>query len=278
MGKARAAPLAADRLKGLFHEWRYTALKPSDCLPMNSQRRLILPLILCVLLSFAGAAETSKVSPPNSGFKIHQTVPLQYPVALLHDGVAHGEARVLLNVDTEGRLAEVLVLAYTQEAFATAALNAIRQWRYEPGRLNGELVGTVADCSFRFDVDGILMVQRMGPPVFQKNKQLGEHYAYQPHDLSALDGIPTPVHIVPPVYPQEWTKQGMRGKVTIDFYIDETGTVRMPSVAATEHPLLAASAAAAVREWRFAAPLRKGRPVLAHCEQVFNFDVNPTKP
>lgn len=238
-------------------------------------------LIVFAALHSTRAAEDNPAPAGAAGetaFKIHRTVPINYPVALLREGIAHGEARVLVNVDAQGQIADILILAYTHQPFATAAINAIRQWRYEPATLNGEAVGTVADCSFRFDVDGILMVQRNGPPVFQKRDIFGETYAYRPYTLDALDGIPAPVRVIRPAYPQDWADQGMSGKVTIDFYIDETGVVRMPSVASTAHPMLAAVATAAVREWRFAPPLRKGRPVLAHCEQVFTFERDATRP
>jgi TonB family protein len=238
--------------------------------------RSLSSLVACVVLVTARAGEPAAAN--DTGFKIIRTVPLQYPIALMRDGVAHGEARVLINVNAEGRLTETLVLAYTHAPFAVAAVNAVNQWRYEPARLNGETVGTVADCSFRFDVDGILMVQRMGPPIYQKRDPFGENFAYKPYGLNALDGIPTPVRVISPIYPDDWVKQGLRGKVTIDFYIDETGAVRMPSVTSDAHPILAASAAAAVREWRFAPPLRKGRPVLVHCEQLFTFDRDPAHP
>ena len=210
--------------------------------------------------------------------KINRTKPIDYPLSLLRSGISHGEARILVSIDADGRLTESMVLGYTHKPFADAALDALAIWRFEPARLNGDPVGTVADITFRFEVNGILLVERVGVPQFTPGDTFGRDYIYHPHGLRSLDAIPTPVHVTQPVYPKEWIDQGLRGTVTVDFYIDETGAVRMPSVSSTENPLLAAAASAAVREWKFAPPQRKGRPVLAHCQQVFKFEPASPQP
>lgn len=243
---------------------------------------LLRVLLICGLSGSVRAAETPAAPVDGMGvqtpFKIIRTQQVYFPMVMKHEGVSHGEARILININSEGKLVDTLVIAYTHEAFANAALTAIRQWRYEPSRLNGEPVGTVADCSFEFNVDGILLVQRMGVPLFQKRDLFDDRFAYKPQAFSALDAIPAPVRMPSPVFPQDWEEKGMRGQVTIDFFIDESGTVRMPSVSSAVNPLLAASATAAVREWRFSPPLRQGRPVLTQCQQVFTFGATTGKP
>ena len=248
--------------------------------------RFLTPLLACLPLTIAHAANdpapapasAAAAQPDNATVKIHRTKPIQYPLPLLRDGITHGEARVLLNIDAEGRLVETMVLGYTHKPFADATLAALSEWRYDPARQNGEAVGTVADIVFRFEVNGILLVERVGVPQFTQTETFEPSYVYRPHGLSTLDGIPTPLHVTQPIYPKEWVDQGMRGNVTVDFYIDETGAVRMPAIAKTDHPYLAAAAVAAVREWSFAPPLRKGRPVLAHCQQVFRFEPSVATP
>ncbi len=233
-------------------------------------------LAACMLAtSMRGANEQSFGAPMVPG-KIHRTDNVIYPVTLLRDGVSQGEVRILVNIDSTGALVDVLPIAYTHEAFLQSATRAIRKWSYEPARLNDEPIGAVYDLSFRFEVSGILVVERTGP-VPPPRDLYGEVFVYKSHGVRSLDRIPTPLQVAQPVYPQEWIDQGVRGNVTVDFYIDETGTVRMPSLVASAHPLLGASAVAAVSEWRFAPPLRRGRPVLVHCQQVISF-APETKP
>jgi TonB family protein len=250
--------------------------------------RLIPLLAVSLLTPFACAADqpaTPTATASETGglsiitpCKVKRTQPIDYPLALLRSGISHGEARVLANIDADGRLTESMILGYTHKPFATSALAALAVWKFEPARINGEPVGTVADITFRFEVDGILLVERVGVPQYTPGDTYGRDYTYHPHGLRSLDAIPTPLHVTQPIYPKEWIDQGLRGTIAIDFYIDETGTVRMPSVSATQNPLLAAAASAAVREWKFSPPQHKGRPVLAHCQQVFKFEPESPKP
>lgn len=246
-------------------------------------RLRLLPCLACLLLASAQARDAVAPPPVASGagstaLKIIRNTPIQFPLVLARDGIKHGEARLLLDLDPRGRLVDTLIVGYTHAPFADAALSAIRHWRFEPPQLNGEPVGTVVDCEIVFSVEGILFYTRNGPPVFEKRPAFGEKFSFRAQELIALDRIPTPQHVEAPIYLEEWADRGMRGKVTIDFYIDETGAVRMPSSISSEFPLLDAAATAAIRQWRFAPPLLKGRPVIAHCEQVFTFERPPPPP
>ena len=213
----------------------------------------------------------------NTPLRVHRTTPVEFPISLLHSGITRGEAQVLVAIDPAGKVTDTLLAAYTREPFGDAALGAIRTWQYEAPRTNGEAVSAVVDIQVRFEVGNILVIERSGTPQFSQN-DTSNRFAYQPYELRALDSIPTPLTVTQPIYPKEWIAQGMHGKVTVDFYIDESGGVRMPSVVTSEYPLLAAAASTAVRTWHFAAPRRKGRPVLAHCQQVFTFEVEQAKP
>jgi TonB family protein len=66
-------------------------------------------------------------------------------------------------------------------------------------------------------------------------------------------------------------KKGVRGKVTVDFYITEEGVVRLPSVSPYDDSQLTALAIEALRQWKFEPPTRNGKPILVKASQVFNF-------
>ena len=89
--------------------------------------------------------------------------------------------------------------------------------------------------------------------------------------MKELDRIPTPMVTVAPDYPAELAQKGVRGKVTVDFYIDESGTVRMPSVPPLDNSELVELAVKALRQWKFGVPTRDGKPVLVKASQSFNF-------
>lgn len=221
------------------------------------------------------AGEFSSQAAEDSTQGIHRTVPLHYPMRMLREGVKHGEVRVLVQIDPAGKLTDSLAIAYTEPAFAEEVLQTIKQWRFEPLRRNGEVIGSVLELSVTFKIDGVVAVERMDAPQASQLSALGDD-GYQSHGSRGLDRIPTPYRVVAPVYPPEWRAQGVGGLITVDFYIDETGGVRMPTVASNAQPLLGASAIAAVREWRFSPPVRRGQPALARVQQVFNFSPNST--
>jgi TonB family protein len=220
--------------------------------------------IVCLATSLF-AAET----PPPNHFKIIQTARAAYPARMMYEGVSNGSARAVLHVSSEGKLVDWLFVSYTRKAFADEVERVIQKWTFEPEHVNGEAISTVVDITFSFEVNGVMLVQRHGSdlPV----NDVFREYEYQVCTLKNIDRIPPPVNIVSPTYPKEWAEQGIIGKVVVDFYIDETGKVRMPAATAGSQELLAGIAVAAVGKWQFSPPTRKGTPVLVHAQQTFEF-------
>ncbi len=69
---------------------------------------------------------------------IFQRLP-QYPAELRKAG-RQGTVYVVFSVDTKGRVSDPKVQRSTDPAFERPALDAVRQWRFEPGTRNGEKV------------------------------------------------------------------------------------------------------------------------------------------
>ena len=82
--------------------------------------------------------------------------------------------------------------------------------------------------------------------------------------------------MVSPPIPDGVMKLGEERFVTVEFYIDQEGKVRVPSVSRElADDRLAAVAVAAVEQWRFEPPLRRKQPVLVLAQQVFRFVAKP---
>ncbi|MFT3782908.1 MAG: TonB family protein [Nibricoccus sp.] len=225
--------------------------------------------LLCLAAPLFAADTTASAPAGEKRFKIIQTAHPLYPTRMLHEGISTGSVRVVLQVNASGQLVDHLFVAYTRRAFADEVLRVVKKWKFEPAYSNGEPVDTVVDLAFNFEVNGVLLVERFGCdlPVFDAFRE----YEYTACNLKNLDQIPTPVNIVNPTYPKDWVDKGIVGKVAIDFYIDETGKVRFAAAPAGSNEMLAGIAVAAVNKWQFAPPTRKGRPVLVHAQQVFDF-------
>ena len=205
--------------------------------------------------------------------QINQTVEPVFPPRLMQIGVTEGMVRVAINTDAQGKLVEMLVVGYTRPEFADATVAAIKQWQFGPARLRGDAVGTTVELLFQFEARGVVVSTCSFNDVVEKrvNDIIGVHYVYQPCSLAELDRIPTPIVAAKPQYPAELAEKGVKGNVTVEFYIDETGAIRVPAVSLKDDSQLSALAVTALRQWKFEPPTRNGRPVLVRASQLFNF-------
>ena len=89
--------------------------------------------------------------------------------------------------------------------------------------------------------------------------------------FAGIGPIPPPIVTVTPQYSGQQAAKGVKGMVTVDFYIDVTGAIRMPAVSVKDDSELTALAVTALRQWKFEPPTRNGHPVLVRASQVFNF-------
>jgi TonB family protein len=208
--------------------------------------------------------------------KVNQTVDATYPPSMVTAGVKSGAASVAIAVDDKGLLTDYVVTAYTTSAFAEEALAALRKWTFEPARMHGAPRNSKADLTFRFELEGVVVVSM---DVMLYNELV--HFKITPNSdvytactLPQLDRVPSPTKIVNPVYPRELAHSSRGGHVEVEFYIDPQGRVRMPSVSKETieaNGELAAVAVTAVAQWQFAPPMSKGRPVLVLAHQEFDF-------
>lgn len=240
--------------------------------PVNVIKELI--TCFAVLLSFliqpSYSSMSDAVRPDGSvGIAIDQVGVLVYPPLMLYNAIYSGEVSTVISVDENGELTDLLVTGYTDKAFADAAVAALKRWVYKPARVMGRARASRADVLFQFKDQGVI-VQNL-PGALEQRALTGYmqgRYIYQPCKLRELDRIPTPVHVVRPSIKSD----GSKHSITVEFYIDEEGKVRMPAVAKeSADDDYAAAAVTAVEQWRFEPPLRKGRPVLVYAQQEFTF-------
>jgi TonB family C-terminal domain len=208
--------------------------------------------------------------------KVIQTEAVIYPRRVLDLGINHGYARVTVQIDEHGKLTDHLVTGYSHEAFAQAAVVALKNWRYEPAWLRGEPYGATSDLTFHFESQGMVVVDlTVSRYVELRDYQLRPNaYTYGVKRMSELDQIPTPSKVVTPVYPVEPSQTPRAATVAVTFYIDENGKVRLPTVSreASEHDgIFARAAVDAVSQWEFEPPRSGGVPVLVLARQEFHF-------
>lgn len=235
-----------------------------------------LPLVCSALwLAVPISAQTGAIATGQTSLQIIQTEVPGFPLLLSDSLVMNGDATVAINVDQDGRLADCLVTGYSRKEFADTAVAALKAWRFDPARVNGVTWGSIQEVHFDFSRSGVVVSHSgLDLNINQVDEMAKGRYVYRTRTLRELDRIPTPVHVVSPVSPA-LSRGEKKRTVAVDFYIDEEGRVRMPSVARADvGTACAASALDAVKQWRFEPPLYRGQPTLAFVRQEFNFVAN----
>jgi TonB family protein len=209
---------------------------------------------------------TTGATPPSG--EIVTLPEIEFPTQMLHRGVTTGEVHVLVKISPDARLLDALVTAYTHKAFAEATLAALPHSTFRPLLVDGQPAVTLTEVVVRFESSGMLAVERFAGdhPDLRPGK-----YAYEPCDPGRLDRPLQPIAVRSPDYPKELGEQGVQGSVVLEYYVDETGHVRMPRVSAAGHEALASLSLAAVEQWQFQPPSSRSKPVLVRVRQQFDF-------
>ena len=200
---------------------------------------------------------------------------------MVNIGIKSGAASIAVAIDDTGKMTDYVVTAYSHPGFADSALAALKKWRFEPARVHGSPRNAKVDLTFRFEVEGVVVVS-MTPMTYSellRFKIFPNSMAYSACTLGQLDRIPTPKKVVKPVYPNALALSSRGGRVSVDFYIDQEGHVRIPSVSKETNEAnqqLAAIAVTTVAQWEFEPPMSKGKPVLVLARQ--DFDFKPAEP
>jgi TonB family protein len=229
-------------------------------------------LLLGLALAVPAPAQFFSSSADYVPLKIIQTTRPTFPMKLQNTVVMEGDAWVVIKIDLKDQLEDWLVTGYTRKEFADEAVEALKQWQYETTRLRGEKWGTIREVHFVFSRSGVVISQS-GIEGFQNylERLRPGGLGFRAYKLSEIDRIPVPIKVVSPGYPKELADKGVKGKVVVDFYVDETGKVRLPGALSWSNDVLANLAVTAVKEWSFEPPTHKGEPVLLQVSQEFAF-------
>ena len=203
---------------------------------------------------------------------IHGNPPI-FPREMIQQGVREGYARIAFSVDVNGKVDDCLPVSYSDPEFARVSVATLKKWQFKPAKYRGEAVAAVSDLVVRFETEGMVIVSLTSPEAVANMFRAftREEDKYRPRTLKELDRIPAPVSAPSPVFPTQLAKPGVTQHVTVSFFIDESGAVRLPGVSAADEAELGAYAIEALRQWKFEPPTVKGRPVLVRASQRFNF-------
>jgi TonB family protein len=158
------------------------------------------------------------------------------------EGVVILEART----DERGNVEDVMVLR-SVPALDQAAIDAVKQWKYEPMLVNGKPQKVVFDVTVRF-------MLKPGD-----KEQALDKFAQGAVKAEGTIEPPMLIKSVDPVYPPEARKAGVEGVVILSAKTDATGHVQDVMILRSV-PLLNQAAIDAVRQWVYEPYLQNGKP------------------
>jgi TonB family protein len=229
-----------------------------------------------VLALMLGIVAVTSLQAAFEPIKIEVTVEPGMPAILRMTGLRDGRVTLALDVNAAGRLTDCLVIAASHAELIRPCMEAVKEWRYRPARYNGEAVSARIELVINMSQTGAVVSRTTLEALTDFFEQVaGRHNDYEICPASAVDRPLVALNRVSPVYDRDAQKAGVGGKVSVHFYVDEQGNVRLPAVPADTHPYLSSVAVEAMRGWKFAPPTRNGRPVLVAAVQEFNFGNAP---
>jgi len=157
------------------------------------------------------------------------------------------EGVVILNVRTDeyGRVVRAKILRGKDPLLNDAAIDAVKQWIYEPFILNGKPRQVVFTATVQFKLKQ------------EKDKDAAKG---EVEVVSTLEP-PKPIKKVDPVYPEVARKAGVTGAVILEVTTDKKGNVEKVVVLKSQSSMLNQAAVDAVKQWEFEPFYSKGEPV-----------------
>lgn len=196
-----------------------------------------------------------------------------FPPGLKFDGITDGHVELMIDINEDGTVADWIALRSTHPRLTESVARAMKNWKFKPATYNGEKIPVAQRLMINFDHSGTVLISGTGLDLHNRWLQrLGKPDDRLAFQLPDLDQLPEPTDIIRPMLPISLAENTKPVTVMVSFYIDETGTVRIPVVTEWEVDILyAKSAIQAITQWKFKPPKRKGRPVVVHAIQPFHF-------
>ena len=181
-------------------------------------------------------SEKKNVKPPKL---IKQVEPI-YPEKAIKAGI-EGVVTLEATTDKYGRVQEDVKVLNSVPELDQAAIDAVKQWVYEPMVIDGKPYGVTFTSTFRFSLKN----ERSG-----KSFEGGVTRADKKPPVPAVGMIKPPKRIkeVKPIYPREARKAGVAGTVIIEATTDVYGRVINTKIL-RGIPVLDQAARDAVKQW-----------------------------
>ncbi|MDQ5978972.1 MAG: TonB family protein [Verrucomicrobiota bacterium] len=234
---------------------------------MNAKRVMVV-----LALGAAALLPVATAQPVLEPIGVEVTVEPQIPARLRLEGLRDGKVTFAVDVDAEGKLDDWIVIEASHSELVAPCTEAIKRWRFTPARYDSARVPARTRFTLNISQTGAVVSRTSVEMINEFMENLaGRTPDYRISRADELDRPLVALTRVSPLYGREAERSGVGGRVTVYFFVDERGHVRLPAVPAETHPYLSGIAVRAMREWKFTPPTREGRPVAVEAMQAFDF-------
>ena len=234
---------------------------------------LLSSLMIALGASLAGATESRDVK-PSVELRIVKFVRPEFPGIALQEGVAEGTVVVAFSHDLAGRVTDALALESTHPAFAREAIAAVQQWQIAPHGEKGAPCQCAHVIRLAFEAGGVMRMAST-PSRTNGTSELATSGAGPTSSVLTFDDLdarPKVLRQSMPALPISATNDAKHRAVSVTFFVDREGRVRVPSIVSTPDPMLGAAVAQAMLQWRYESPRKGGKTVAALAEMNFNLN------
>jgi len=216
--------------------------------------------------------DATPVREGESAPKLIKSVTPVYPEEARKKGI-QGVVILEAKIDESGRVADIMVLRSVPE-LDEAAIDAVRQWIYEPLVIKGKAMKAVFTLTVKFALDkdkakGVAggvegSVEGGTAAGVQKEEIERKIKEFDKGAVPCKGDIQPPklIKVVDPVYPEEARKQGLEGLVILSVKTDEEGRV-IDALVLRSVPGLDEAAIMAVKQWVYEPLVLEGKAVKA---------------
>jgi len=239
-------------------------------------RALMIGGLLVALVGFGSTAPTDNEDSVRA-LRLANFVLPQFPGPVQVEGLVEGQAVVAISRDASGNVVDALALESTHPGYAEAAVDAVKRWRFEPSPIGALQPQAVPLVRFLFHEGGVIFVAGPAGRLGKKNAPLASFFqpAYRVASFEDLDGKPRALHQPMPAMPAALRGKLAQGAVSVTFFVDAAGHVRVPSVLEASSPELGAAVVETISQWRYEPPRLHGQPTVVMERWSFNFGPEP---